>query len=169
MKIKQTLIALIILLGAVMVIAIPSPTYAASCGGVETSIINCEQKGQCEGGENPYEGVNPRGDPEKSSAYVSEYGHDYGKCLDGADPTQKITDSGIWGILMIAINILTAGVGILAVAGIVYGSILYASAGGSAEQIKKAMTVFTNVVIGIVAYAAMYAFLNFIIPGGIFN
>ncbi|HRN97053.1 MAG TPA: hypothetical protein PLZ58_01190 [Candidatus Saccharibacteria bacterium] len=80
-----------------------------------------------------------------------------------------IQNTGLWSILLTVINILTAGVGILAVGGIVYGSILYASAGGSAEQVKKAMTVFTNVVIGIVAYAAMYAFLNFIIPGGIFN
>lgn len=127
MKIKQTLFALIILLGAVMALAMPSPTYA-DCGGVPTSVINCEQTGG-----------------------------------DGVE------DTGIWGILMLVINILTAGVGILAVGGIVYGAILYTSAGGSSEQIKKATTVFTNVVIGIVAYAAMYALLNFIIPGGIFN
>ena len=36
------------------------------------------------------------------------------------------------------------------------------------EQIKKATTVFTNVVIGIICFAAMWAFLNFIIPGGVF-
>ena len=67
-----------------------------------------------------------------------------------------------------AINILTAGVGVLALAGIVYGAILYTSAGGKPEQIKKATTVFTNVVIGIICFAAMWAFLNFIIPGGVF-
>ena len=79
------------------------------------------------------------------------------------------TDSGLWGILIIAINILTAGVGIAAIGGIVYGAILYTSAGGSQEQVKKAMGIITNVVIGIVAYAVMFSALNFLIPGGLFN
>lgn len=80
-----------------------------------------------------------------------------------------IQNTGLWSILLTVINILTAGVGIAAIGGVVYGSVLYTSAGGSSEQVKKAMTVFTNVVIGVVAYVAMYAFLNFIIPGGVFN
>ncbi|MNH46494.1 hypothetical protein D3C72_2301490 [compost metagenome] len=64
---------------------------------------------------------------------------------------------------------MTAGVGILAVGGIVYGSILYTSAGGSSEQTKKAMGIITNVVIGLIAYALMYAITNFLIPGGLFS
>ena len=84
---------------------------------------------------------------------------------DGA----TVTDTGLWGVLIIAINILTAGVGIAAIGGIIYGAILYTSAGGSPEQVKKAMGIITNVVIGVVAYALMFAGLNFLIPGGIFN
>lgn len=78
-------------------------------------------------------------------------------------------DTGLWGILVLAVNILIAGVGVLALAGIVWGSILYTSAGGNPEQVKKAMGVFTNVVIGVVAFAGMWVFLNFLIPGGAFN
>lgn len=81
----------------------------------------------------------------------------------------KPEDNAIWGILMLVLNIMTAGVGILAVGGIVYGSILYASAGDKAEQTKKAIGVITNVVIGIAAYGLMYLILNFIVPGGIFT
>jgi len=86
----------------------------------------------------------------------------------------KVTEDGVentavFSILLTAINILTAGVGVAAIAGIVYGSALYASAGGSAEQVKKAMGIITNVVIGVVAYALMFSFLNFLIPGGLFN
>lgn len=77
-------------------------------------------------------------------------------------------NSGIWGILLIALNILTAGVGIAAVGGIVYGAILYTSAGDSAEQTKKAIEIIRNVVIGLVAYGLMYIVLNYLIPGGIF-
>ncbi len=78
-------------------------------------------------------------------------------------------ETGVWAILVIAINILTAGVGVLALAGIVYGAILYMSAGGNAEQVKKAYGIFTNVVIGVIAFAGMWALLNFLIPGGAFN
>ena len=86
------------------------------------------------------------------------------------DKTGKnIENTGLWSILLLTINILTAGIGVLAVAGIVYGSILYTSAGDSSEKVSKAREVIRNVVIGILAYALMYAFLNFIIPGGLFT
>lgn len=80
----------------------------------------------------------------------------------------NVKDNAIWAILIIILNILTAGVGILAVAGIVYGSILYTTAEDKADQVKKATDIITNVIIGLVAYALMWSFLNFIIPGGIF-
>ncbi|MFZ1250278.1 MAG: hypothetical protein WAR37_02410 [Candidatus Microsaccharimonas sp.] len=82
---------------------------------------------------------------------------------------QGVVNTGLWSILLTAINILVAGVGVAALGGLVYGSILYTSAGGSPEQIKKARTVFTNVVIGVIAFGGMYALLNFIVPGGVFN
>jgi hypothetical protein len=78
-------------------------------------------------------------------------------------------NSGIWAILLLVLNIMTAGVGVLAVGGIVYGSIMYASAADKAEQTKKAMSIITNVVVGLIAYALMYLGLNFLIPGGIFS
>lgn len=91
------------------------------------------------------------------------------KC-DNVDVTKGgTTNNGIWSLLLTAINILSFGVGIAAVAGIVYGSILYTSAGGNSEQTKKAIEFIRNVIIGIVAYAIMFSFLNFIIPGGLFG
>ena len=80
-----------------------------------------------------------------------------------------VENTGLWSILLLTINILTAGVGVLALAGLVYGGILYSSSGGSPEQIKKAKGIFTNVVIGVIAFGGMYALLNFIVPGGVFN
>lgn len=78
-------------------------------------------------------------------------------------------DSGVWGVLLIALNIMTAGVGILAVGGIVYGAILYASSEENASQVQKAKDIIKNVVIGLIAYGAMYLLLNYLIPGGIFS
>lgn len=91
------------------------------------------------------------------------------KCENVNVDEDGVENTGLWSILLLVINIMTVGVGVLALAGIVYGGILYTSAGGSSEQIKKAKTVFTNVVIGIIAFGGMYALLNFLVPGGVFN
>jgi hypothetical protein len=128
MKIKQTVLALSLLIGLGGLFVGPVAS-AGTCAGTNTLILNCSQPGG------------------KSS-----------------DPST----SGVWGLLLLAINILTAGVGVAAVGGIVWGSMLYTTAGGKPEQVKKAHVVILNTVLGIVLYFAMYALLNFIIPGGLF-
>jgi len=90
------------------------------------------------------------------------------KC-DQNNSGSDIENNGIWGLLLIAINILTAGVGVLAVGGIVYAAILYTTAEDKADQIRKSTDIITNVVIGLVAFALMWAGLNLIIPGGVFS
>jgi hypothetical protein len=90
------------------------------------------------------------------------------KC-DGYDNKGGVEKNGIWALLLLVINVMTAGVGVLAIAGIVYGSILYTTAEDKADQVKKATDIITNVVIGLVAFALMWAGLNFIIPGGVFS
>ena len=166
--VKQLLMGLVVLAAGAMGSFVSHPVYAAECGGVQTAIISCAQKGQCADGSNPYEGTKPSsGDQTKK--YVSKYNHNYGTCLNGATPSKDASSTGLWGVLLLAINILTAGIGITAIGGVVYGSILYTSAGGSQEQVKKAMGIITNVVIGVIAYALMYSALNFLIPGGLFN
>ncbi len=80
-----------------------------------------------------------------------------------------VQNSGVWGILLIVLNIMTAGVGILGVGGIVYGAVLYASAADDASQVSQAKDIIKNVVIGLIAFLAMYLLLNFLIPGGIFS
>lgn len=88
------------------------------------------------------------------------------ECDEGTGAGQ---DSGVWALLIIALNILTAGVGIAAVGGILYAAILYTSAIDKAEQVKQAQDIIENVVIGVLAYAGMYLLVNFLIPGGIFS
>lgn len=81
----------------------------------------------------------------------------------------SVEDSGLWGILILIINIMSAGVGIAAVGGVVYGSVLYTTARGNLDQVKKARVIIANTVVGIVAYVLMFAFLNYMIPGGLFS
>lgn len=130
MKIKQTILVAVATLGlAVGIVAFSQTTYALEkCGGVETSIISCDQ-GNSDGGK----------------------------------------DNGVWGLLLLTLNIMTAGVGILAVGGIAYGAALYASSGDKPEQAKQGKQYIQNVIIGLVAYGLMFLLLNFLIPGGIFD
>lgn len=90
--------------------------------------------------------------------------------IDCDDKNGKTTkENGVWHLLIMALNIMTAGVGILAVGGIAYGAALYASSSDKPEQAKQGMTHIKNVVIGLVAYGLMFILLNFLIPGGIFT
>ncbi|MGK2896578.1 MAG: hypothetical protein ACSLEY_03200, partial [Candidatus Saccharimonadales bacterium] len=68
------------------------------------------------------------------------------KC--NADNSGGITNNAIWALLIMAINILTAGIGIAAVGGIIYGSMLYTTAGDNDGQVKQSKKVIRNVVIG---------------------
>lgn len=88
----------------------------------------------------------------------------------GEDSTKSgIEGTGLWGLLILVINILTAGIGVAAVGGIIYGAVLYTTSGGSLDQVKKARQIIRDVIIGLAMYALMYAFLNYIVPGGMFN
>ena len=78
-----------------------------------------------------------------------------------------VSNTGVFMLLVWGINILTAGVGLVAVGVLVYAGIMYSSAGGSNEQVSKAKGMITNVVIGLVAYGLMYFALNWLIPGGV--
>lgn len=90
-------------------------------------------------------------------------------CTEPGGDTKDVTQTGIWAILLFVLNIMTAGVGVLGVGGIVFASVLYASAGGNMEQTKRSKLIMFDVALGLVAYALMYSFLNFIIPGGVFT
>lgn len=75
--------------------------------------------------------------------------------------------SGTWLLLIFIINILIAGVGVVAVGMIVYAGFLYATAMDAADQVKKSKEIIRNVAIGIGVFAGMGALLNWLIPGGL--
>ena len=77
------------------------------------------------------------------------------------------SDWKIEDILNMVLVVVTTGVGIAAVGSIVFAGILYITARDNAAQVSKAKTMITNTIIGIIAYILMWAFLEWIIPGGI--
>ena len=88
-------------------------------------------------------------------------------CPSQFDGSGGIEKSGLMGILTVVVNIMAAIVGIVAIGAFVYAGILYASAGDSQEQVKKARDIIRNTVIGIVLFVALYSIANFIVPGGV--
>lgn len=76
---------------------------------------------------------------------------------------------GVYTIVNLIVEILTYGVAILGVIGLTIAGIVYLTAKDSEQQTIKAKRRIYEIVIGLVAYAALYAALNFLLPGGNFN
>ena len=88
-------------------------------------------------------------------------------CDNGSGKDAKTGEEAIYNILGMVIKFMTGAIGLVAVAAVVYGAILYGSASDNPENIKKAKEIWTNIVIGLIAFAFMVSILNFIIPGGV--
>lgn len=73
----------------------------------------------------------------------------------------------VFKLLGLVVKILTFGVGSLAVFGLVFSGLQYASARDNEAQVKKAKDRIMNIVIGLVIYAVMYAVVSWLIPGGL--
>ena len=74
------------------------------------------------------------------------------------------SDDGVVCILTLVIDIMSIGIGIVGVIGITVVGIQYLTAGGSEEKTRKAKTRMLDIVIGLAAYAATYAFLKWLLP-----
>ena len=78
-------------------------------------------------------------------------------------------ENGVLGLLLLALNILTAGIGIVAIGGIIYAAILWTTAEDKSAQITKSKTTIFNVILGLTAYALLFGLVQFLVPGGVFN
>jgi len=79
------------------------------------------------------------------------------------------SSNSIWSIPEQIINIMAMGIGLVAVGGFVYGGMLYASASNDPSKISSAKKTIANVVIGLVLFVGMYSFIQYLIPGGLFD
>ena len=70
------------------------------------------------------------------------------------------TDTSLTNIINSMITIILIVAGILAVMYLVYGGIIYITAGGDAEKAGKGRTAITNAIIGIVIIVASFAIYN---------
>lgn len=77
-------------------------------------------------------------------------------------------DCRIVDYLFVFINILSAVFAIVIIIVTIVAGIQYSASAGDSQAAAAAKKRITNVLIAMVAYASMYGFLQWIIPGGIF-
>ena len=88
-----------------------------------------------------------------------------------ADCKEKVLDAGNCGIiryLLLFINVLSGLVGVVVVMMIIIGGIQYASAGDYPQKITAAKGKITNALLALFTFIFMFAFLQWVVPGGIF-
>lgn len=98
---------------------ISKPVFAASCGGIETSLISCDEGGS----------------------------------------------GSIYHILSLVVDILSIGIGIVAVIGIIVAGIQYLTSRGEPANATKAKHRLLGIAIGVLCYAVLWAGLRWLLPG----
>jgi hypothetical protein len=65
------------------------------------------------------------------------------------------------------IRLLSGLVGIIVVASVIFAGVQYSAAGGDPSKVVAARKRITNAIIALLAYLFMFAFLQWLLPGGI--
>lgn len=76
--------------------------------------------------------------------------------------------TGICHVLDLVVQIMTVGIGILGVIGIVITGIQYLTAGGSEEKTRKSKRRMLELVIGLALYVSLASVVAWLNPGGLF-
>lgn len=87
----------------------------------------------------------------------------------GKSNNGDVQDSGLWALLLMVVRILAGGVGLTAIAMIVFAGFTYTTAQDRDDQVKKSKGMILNAIIGLALFALMYTLLEWLIPGGIFS
>lgn len=122
----------------------PYPVYASNCPSGQTEVST---------------NLTGNATPNSAGTY----------CVPQGNSQSGVQGSSIFALLVSFIKFLSVGVGIAVAGGIIYGGILFVTARGNSSQTQKGVTTIVNSVIGLLLYIFMFAILNFVIPGGIFQ
>jgi hypothetical protein len=86
---------------------------------------------------------------------------------DCQDPDQTQENCGIIRYIVLIINLLSALVGIVVTASIIFGGIQYAMSGSDPQKVTAAKKRIGNSLIALVFFIFTYSFLNYLVPGGV--
>ena len=91
-------------------------------------------------------------------------------CVDGnsaACLNESESSKQVLGIIVLLINLLAAGVGVLSVIMLVSAGIQYSASADNPQAVQAAKQRIYNVIIGLVTFFLLYGFLQWLIPGGV--
>ncbi len=133
-----------------------SAKSAADCKPTDGSCYDCQADSKT--------GKAPAGCP----------GCENGVCVDqAASPNAKCSKAHgcdiIGKYVNPLINLLSVCFGLIAVASIIFGGIQYSMSAGDPQEVSKAKDRIKKTLFAIVAYFFLYALLQFLVPGGVFN
>lgn len=74
----------------------------------------------------------------------------------------------IWHILLLILNIITGGVGVVGLIGILVFGVQFLTSGGDAAKATKAKNRMVQIAIGLVAFALLWSGSQWLLPGGLF-
>ncbi len=77
--------------------------------------------------------------------------------------------SKIFGYLQTAVNLLTALAGLAITGSVIFAGIQYSAAGGNPQATSKAKTRIINSFVALLALVFLFAFFQWLVPGGIFG
>ncbi len=89
--------------------------------------------------------------------------------LQTCSGAECVNNNPLTKIAIYAVNIMGALVGVIAVAMIVLAGIQYSSSGGNPQTTAEAKKRIINVVIALAAFFFLWAFMQWVIPGGALN
>lgn len=78
-------------------------------------------------------------------------------------------DNPMMGTVATILGWLAAGLSIVVLMAIVYGAIIYLTAGADKSKVENGKKIIRNAIIALIGYFFMYSLLNFLVPGGIFG
>jgi len=90
-------------------------------------------------------------------------------CCPGTNRSANSTTCFLDKYINPTIQLLSAAVGLVAVVAIVIGAIEFITSAGDPQRAASGRNHITNALLGLFAFAFLYAFLQFLIPGGLFN
>lgn len=152
-KIKIYIVSMGLFLLGVMQLSILGPNVlAAPARGGQATPVGTVQDIDC-----------PSGKANPSNTGCVALGNDCkGKTVD-----QCLTVNPITHYINITIAFLSGLVGIVVVAVIIIGGIQYSMAGGNATALQAARQKITNGLIALFAFIFLFAFLQWLVPGGL--
>jgi len=144
---KKSLAVLMILAG---LLAAPAMAMAVTCS---------DNSPTCGG---PSGNTGPSGTPVTTSS----------ACQNTSTATQLnncVSQSPLVRDIQKIVNFLSAGIGVVVIGVIILGGIQYSMAGDNSQAVGAAKQRIINGLIALVAFIFMFAFLNWLLPGGAFG